>query len=68
MVFLGIYLGLSMGKVRQQKFLKFLIIADQMLSFLMCVPCKERGRDRILFEMKVSCKRKFAVGEWCLMV
>ena len=53
-----------MGKVRQQKFLKFLIIADQML----CVPYKERGRDRILFEMKVSCKRKFAVGEWCLMV
>ena len=64
MVFLGIYWGLSMGKVRQQKFLKFRIIADQML----CVPYKERGRDRILFEMKVSCKRKFAVGEWCLMV
>ena len=37
MVFLGIYLGLSMGKVRQQKFLKFLIIADQMLSFLIGV-------------------------------
>ena len=70
MVFLDFYLGLSMRKVRQQNFLKITwsLLIKCCHSWSGCSMLRERERDRILFEMRVSCKRKFAVGGWTLIV